>query len=73
MRRHGTDEGGPKGTPPEIGVVRVFAKPGPDAEDRLRRLFSLLVKYATQDGQATSGNASLTDDRHAVDHPEVEA
>ena len=65
--------GRPKGDASEIGVVRVFAKPGPDAEDRLRRLFSLLVKYATQDGQATSDNASITDDRHAGDHPDVEA
>ena len=63
----------PKGDASEIGVVRVFANPGPDAEDRLRRLFSLLVKYATQDGQATSDNASPTDDRHAGDHPEVGA
>lgn len=61
------------GNSSEIGAIRVFAKPGPDAEDRLRRLLSLLVKYATQDGQATSGNASLTDDRHAGDPPEVEA
>ena len=33
----------------EIGVVRVFSKPGPDAEDRLRRLMSLMIRYATQD------------------------
>ena len=34
---------------PELRVVRVASNPGPDAEDRLRRLFSLLVKYATKD------------------------
>lgn len=33
-----------------IGTVRVFFNPGPDAEDRLRRLASLLISYATQDG-----------------------
>ena len=32
----------------EIGVIRVFSKPGPDAEDRLRRLMSLMIKYATE-------------------------
>ena len=39
----------PRSNPSEIGVVRVFSNPGPDAEDRLRRLFALLVRYATQD------------------------
>ena len=45
----------------ELGVVRVFSNPGPDAEDRLRRLFSLLVKYATSDRtpSPTSGQARL--------------
>ena len=46
-------QGKPKRDPSEIGVVRVFSNPGPDAEDRLRRLFTLLVRYATQDGQDT--------------------
>ncbi len=40
------------GDAPEIGVVRVFANPGPDAQDRLRRLMSLMVRYATRNGQA---------------------
>ena len=35
----------------EIGVIRVFSNPGPDAEDRVRRLVSLMIRYATQDGQ----------------------
>ena len=42
----------PAGDAPEIGVVRVFSNPGPDAEDRLRRLLSLMVRYATRDGAA---------------------
>ena len=33
----------------EIRVVRVASNPGPDAQDRLRRLLTLMVKYATQD------------------------
>ena len=36
-------------TGPEPRVVRVAFNPGPDAEDRLRRLFTLLVKCATTD------------------------
>ena len=64
--------GGPDGNDPEIGVVRVFSNPGPDAEDRLRRLFSLLVRHATRDGQTTSENGAPTDARRAGDHPEAE-
>ena len=39
----------PGGTGQELRVVRVDCNPGPDAEDRLRRLFTLLVKYAARD------------------------
>lgn len=40
-----------------LGTVRVFFNPGPDAEDRLRRVFTILVKHATQNGflPATDG------------------
>ena len=34
---------------PELRVVRVASNPGPDAEDRLRRLFTLLVRSAARD------------------------
>ena len=52
--------GKPRSDASEIGVVRVFSDPGPDAEDRLRRLFSLLVKYATQDrSPSTSSEQAL--------------
>ena len=44
--------GKPEADPEEIGVVRVFSNPGPDAEERLRRLMALMVKYATSNGQA---------------------
>ena len=46
---------------PDIGVVRLASNPGPDAEDRLRRLFSLLVKYATKDRQAAPEEDSPSD------------
>ena len=42
----------PKGArkdPGELRVVSIDFNPGPDAQDRLRRLFTLLVKYATED------------------------
>ena len=39
----------PRRTGSELRVARVDFNPGPDAEDRLRRLFTLLVKYATRD------------------------
>ena len=35
---------------PEVGAVRIRSKPTPDAQDRLRRLFTLLVRYATAEG-----------------------
>ncbi len=34
-----------------LGVVSIDFNPGPDAQDRLRRLFTLLVKYAVRDRQ----------------------
>ena len=46
----------------EIGRVRVFSNPGPDAEDRLRRLFALLVRYATQDEQAAQEDNPKADE-----------
>ena len=36
---------------PGIGMVRVVFNPGSDAKDRLRRVFSLMVKHATKDTQ----------------------
>ncbi len=53
----------PARDPQEIGVIRVFSKPGPDAEDRVRRLVSLMIKYATSDGQDAPEKESPTDDR----------
>ena len=63
----------PAGDAPEIGVVRVFSNPGPDAEDRLRRLLSLMVRYATKDGQAPPEQDSPTDAQPADDPAEGEA
>ena len=54
-------------------MVRVFSKPGPDAEDRLRRLLSLMVRYATRDGQAPPEQDSTTDAQPSHDPTEGEA
>ena len=63
----------PEGDASEFGVVRVFSKPAPDAEDRLRRLFMLLLKPSASGGQAESEKESPPDDRHTGDHLEAEA
>ena len=52
----------PAGDTNEIGVIRVFSNPGPDAEDRVRRLVSLMIRYATQDGQDTPEKESQADE-----------
>ena len=59
----------PRSDGSEIGVVRVFSNPGPDAEDRLRRLFTLLVRYATQDGQDEPHQEHSSDDDSTEEEP----
>ena len=56
----------------EIGVIRVFSKPGPDAEDRLRRLMSLMVKHATRDGRDTAREDSSNGERPDGDRAETQ-
>ena len=41
--------GKPPGDAPELRVVEINYNPGPDAEDRLRRLFAILLRYAAED------------------------
>ena len=36
---------------PELRIVGIDCNPGPDAEDRLRRLFAILVKLAARDDE----------------------
>ena len=56
----------PERDPSEISVVRVFSNPGPDAEERLRRLVTLMIKYATGNGQAEpEGDDAAHEDDHA--------
>ena len=46
----------------EFGEVRVISRPAPDAEDRLRRLFTLLLKPSAGDGKAESEKDPPPDD-----------
>ena len=42
-------------------VAGIDFNPGPDAQDRLRRLFTLLVKYAARDRQLSPRTDSSPD------------
>ena len=55
----------------EIGVVRVVFKPGPDAEDRLRRAMALMIKYATRDRQAADGENAPPEEPQSDYHAEA--
>ena len=57
----------------EFGDVRVISRPARDAEDRLRRLFTLLLGSSAGDGQGEFEQDSLPDDLHSDDHVEAEA
>ena len=51
----------PAANAPEIRVVGIDVKPAPDAEERLRRLFTILLKLA-DDGQPPTGTDPSPDD-----------
>ena len=57
----------------EFGEVRVISRPTPDAEDRLRRLFTILIGSSASDEQTEYEKDSPPDDRHMGDHQEAEA
>ena len=57
----------------EFGEVRVISRPAPDAEDRLRRLFTLLLRPSADGGHTESQKDSPPDDRRVDDHLEAEA
>ena len=46
---------------PELRVVGIDVKPAPDAEDRLRRLFTILVRLV-EDDPPTPGKDSSPDE-----------
>ena len=67
------ERGKPRSDDFKIGEIRVFSNRGPDAEDRLRRLFALIIRYAAGDGQEAPENDSPTGARLADDTTEAKS
>lgn len=63
----------PRGNASGLGVVRVISRPAPDAEDRLRRLFTMLLGFSVRDGRGESEKDQPPDDRQSDDQVEAEA
>ena len=47
--------------PGELRVVAISCKPAPDSQDRLRRLFTILLEHAAEERLAASEKGSLSD------------
>ena len=58
---------------PEFGEVRVISRPAPDAEDRLRRLFTILLKPSASVGQTASVKDAPPDPERTGDYLDAEA
>ena len=56
-------QGQPEWEASEFGVVRVISRPVPNAEDRLCRLFNLLLEHLATARQATTEKDSLPNAR----------
>ena len=56
----------------EFGAVRVLSNPAPDADDRLRRLFTLLLEHTAGERQDTCETNSSTKTLPAEDDMEGE-
>lgn len=52
----------------EIGEIRVHYKPSPDSRDRLRRLTTLIIRYAREHKQARSSDGAPSDTPRAGDY-----
>ena len=50
------------GNTPELRVVGIDFKPAPDAEDRLRRLFTILARMVEDDSATLEADPSADDD-----------
>ncbi len=55
---------------PELRVVGIHYNPGPDAQDRLRRLFTLILEHTAEKGQTSppaeaDGSGSECEDSNA--------
>ena len=52
----------PGGDFPELKVVGIRCNPAPDAQDRLRRLFTLLLEHTAGEGQIPLATAEGLDE-----------
>ena len=60
-RRPGRPKGSGKETP-ELRVVAIHSNPAPDAQDRLRRLFTLLLDHTAGDREDVPSDDPSHDD-----------
>ncbi len=59
--------------PGELRVVAINCNPAPDAEDRLRRLFTLLLELTADDGQTAAREDAMEHARTAEGVAEEDA
>ena len=59
--------------PGELRVVAINCNPAPDAQDRLRRLFTLLLEHTAKDRQTATDGDSSANATPADDRTEAEA
>ena len=57
---------------PELRFVGIDVKPAPDAQDRLRRLFTILLEHAASERHAAPEKDSLPEADIAGNHVEEE-
>ena len=57
---------------PELRFVGIDVKPAPDAQDRLRRIFTILLEHAVSERHAAPAKDSLPDADIAGNHVEAE-
>ena len=57
----------------ELKLAGIDYNIGPDAEDRLRRIFTILLRHAARDGQATTKKDAHIDAVNCKNHAGGEA
>ena len=57
---------------PELRFVGIDVKPAPDAQDRLRRIFTILLEHAASERRAAPAKDSPPDTDIAGNHAEAE-
>ena len=59
----------PESDTSEFGVVRVISRPAPDAEDRLHRIFTILLEHAARERQVAPDDSDAPTDDGAEAEP----